>query len=346
VKRAIIMIWACALLSATTVHADTLPPQDTYYSIQFMSLPISSLEKGRTICERLKSRGYLVYYLKVNLKGTDRIRLKAGLFPTVTDAKTFGDAFRQKENFDFFVTNADVKVMVCDSTSELIATPNALWYGDDQGYRELIRFDHGSVDGADVLDRTVVGLSADGSKATCTRGSRRYDIPLATQLPPEKSGEKEAPVDEGNAETYYESGLAFYKQEKLALAERDLSRALLIDPEHVSAYYYRGIARYRQGRYDQAIADCTRILEIDPRHVGAYNIRALVWLETGELDRAVKDCDAALKVDPQNIAALSTLGVAWLQKGEVDWACSDLKKACDLGRCDTLETVRKQGFCQ
>lgn len=343
--RIFILVTVYCLLHVPALSA-VLPEQDQHYSIQFLAIPMVHKEKGLAIYEQLKAKGYFVYFIKIDVKGTSWMRLKAGLFPTVTEATEFGARFKQQERFDFFVANADVRVNADDRGRRIITTPNALWVNGANGFRELLVYHPETISSIEVLDRITTTLSSDGTLVTCDIGSRQHTIRLRDAMP---AGEKQTPVledDAGDAEADYQKGFAYYKQARLDQAEVYFDRALKQDPLLVSAYYYRGIVHYRQGKYDQAIADCTNALEINPRHTEAYNIRAIVWLEKGEVDRAIKDCDRVLKIDPQNIAAYSTLGVAWLKKGELEWACSDLHKACDLGRCETLETVKKQGYCQ
>ena len=348
------MVWCLAVallfvlgLPASEMHA-AVPEQTEYYSIQFMAIPLAHKEKGHAIYEQLKAKGYFVYFLKIDVKGTNWMRLKAGLFPTVTQAKEFGNNFKKQEGFDFFITNADVRVYAPDAENEIVTTPNALWMINKTGSREMLLFSPETIESVDVLDRTETTLSQDKTQVICNHGSRQYVIQLIEQLqlPIDEETKHDTELEDGDAAALYEKGFAYYKQEELDQAKVYFNKTLSLDPQHVSAYYYRGIVHYRQALYDQAIADCTSALKINPRHTEAYNIRALVWLEKGEIDRAIRDCDRVLKMDPQNIAAYSTLGVAWIQKGELEWGCSDLRKACDLGRCETLETVRKQGYCE
>jgi tetratricopeptide (TPR) repeat protein len=323
-----------------------LPEQGQYYSVQFAATPLAQKEKGLVIYEQLKAKGYFVYFVKVTVKGMDWMRLKAGIFATVTQAKEFGDQFKQQEGYDFFVTNADVRVLVLDAENQIITTPNTVWMIDNTGYRELLLFNPDSIESTDVLDRIETTLSSEGTRLVCRFDSRHYTLQLKDDQAVAKKTSPAMEADAGDAESLYKKGFAHYKKENLEQARVHFDKALRLDPQLVSAYYYRGIVYYRQGKYDQAIQDCNSALKINPMHTEAYNIRALVWLEKGEIDRAIKDCDRVLKIDPQNIAAYSTLGVAWLQKGELEWACSDLRKACDLGRCETLETVKKQGYCE
>lgn len=345
------MVWCLAVallfawgLPASEIHA-AVPEQTGYYSIQFMAIPMAEKEKGQAIYEQLKAKGYFVYFFKTEVKGTNWMRLKAGLFPTVTQAKEFGNDFKKQEGFDFFVTNADVRVYTPDAENEIVTTPNALWILDKTGYREMLLFNPETIESIDVLDHIETSLSSDGTHVISNHGYRKYTIQLKDELPIDEETPYDMELEADDAATLFEKGFTYYKQENLERAKTYFNKTLIVDPQHASAYYYRGIVHYRQGLYDQAIADCTEALKINPLHTEAYNIRALVWLEKGEIDRAIKDCDRVLKMDPQNIAAYSTLGVAWIQKGELEWGCSDLRKACDLGRCETLETVKKQGYC-
>ncbi|MEN8244784.1 MAG: tetratricopeptide repeat protein [Thermodesulfobacteriota bacterium] len=332
------------LLAVPAIPA-VLPEQGQYYSIQFTSIPMTHFEKVLTIYERLKAKGYLVYFFKTEVKGTNWVRLKVGLFPTMTQAREFGARFKEQEGFDFFVTNADVRLYASDGGHQIILTPNAIWIDDKAGQRELLLFGSEAIEAIDVLERMEFTLSPDGDYFLWRLDSQQYTIQLNDQQSATEQTEHDMEAENGDAETFYQQGFALYKKEQLEQAKVYFGKALRLDPQLVSAYYYRGVVHYRQEKYDLAIADCTSAVKINPLHTEAYNIRALVWLEKGEVDRAIRDCDRVLKIDPQNIAAYSTLGVAWLQKGELDWACSDLRKACDLGRCETLETVRKQGYC-
>jgi len=360
-RRLVLLIAAIGCLLPLSAIPAELPEQSQYYSIQFTAIPVAHKERGLTLYNNLKTKGYFVYFFKTQVKGADWMRLKAGLFPTVTQAKEFGAHFKRQEGYDFFVANADVRIHAVDADRQIIMTPNALWEKNHSGYSELRLISPESIEPVDVLQRMEIIESPDGAHLICRLDSREYTLQLEARQTvaeqaessikqDEQAGAEQAESsieqDEGDAQAFFEQGFSYYKKENLKQAKTYLDKALRTNPQHTSAYYYRGVVHYRQGNYDQAIEDCTNALKINPLHTEAYNIRALVWLEKGEIDRAIKDCDRVLKIDPQNIAAYSTLGVAWLQKGELEWACSDLRKACDLGRCETLETVKKQGYCQ
>lgn len=334
----------CCLL-LVPVMATALPEQSQYYSIQITAIPMADKQKVLTIYEQLKAKGYLVYFFRTEVKGTNWVRLKAGLFPTMSLAREFGIRFKEQEGFDFFVTNADVRLYAPDAGHQIILTPNAIWMDDKAGHQELLLFGSETIQPIDVLERMEFILSPDGDNLLWRLDSQQYTIQLKDPQSAAEQTARDMEAEGGDAETCYQQGFDFYKKEQLEQAKVYFDKALRLDPQLASAYYYRGVVHYRLEKYDQAIADCTSAVKINPLHTEAYNIRALVWLEKGEVDRAIKDCDRVLKIDPQNIAAYSTLGVAWLQKGELDWACSDLRKACDLGRCETLETVKKQGYC-
>ena len=341
---AILSMVVYCLLTVPAIPA-ALPEQSQYYSIQFTSIPMADKQKALTLYEQMKAKGYLVYFFRTEVKGTNWVRLKVGLFPTMTRAREFGVRFKEQEGFDFFVTNADVRVYTPDTKHQIVLTPNSIWMADKAGHLELLLFGSEAIQPTDVLERMEFTRSPDEDYLLWRLDSQQYTIQLKEPQPAAEQTERHMEAEDGDAQACYQQGFALYKKEQLEQAKVYFDKALRLDPQLVSAYYYRGVVHYRQEKYDRAIADCTSAVKINPRHTEAYNIRALVWLEKGEIDRAIKDCDRVLKIDPQNIAAYSTLGVAWLQKGELEWACSDLRKACDLGRCETLETVKKQGYC-
>ena len=68
----------------------------------------------------------------------------------------------------------------------------------------------------------------------------------------------------GNAEAYYNRGLAYGKKGKYDQAISDFTRALELNPGNARAYDRRGFAYGKKGQYDQAISDFTKALEINP----------------------------------------------------------------------------------
>jgi tetratricopeptide (TPR) repeat protein len=363
------------------------------------------MKAGLTLYEKLKAKGYLVYYLKAELDGTWWMRLRVGVFGSVPEAEKFGNNFSQVESFNFFVTTANVRVDAYQSEYDIITTPSAIWMRINSSAKELFYFGRSKIETIAKIEKSRPVISPDGNAIIFNHESRQYSFPVRNEKTVNKSapvakalvvigisrianGDLDNAIEDFNraielnpdlakafssrglayrrkgwydhaiadynkslvlnphdAETYNKRGFSWYQKGNLERAIDDFDRAIGIDPQYTLAFFNRGVAFHQKGALDRAIEDCNKVLELNSEHSEAYGIRCLAWLEKGELDHALKDCDQALKLNPQNISAYSTRGVIWLQAGELEMACSDLAKACNLGSCETLKTVKEKGYC-
>ncbi|MCZ6792555.1 MAG: tetratricopeptide repeat protein [Planctomycetota bacterium] len=61
-------------------------------------------------------------------------------------------------------------------------------------------------------------------------------------------------------------------------------------------------------RYGLAEKELSRALEVNPRHAGAYTARGSLWLSDGDLPQAVADFEKALEINPASLETLGLLG--------------------------------------
>jgi tetratricopeptide (TPR) repeat protein len=94
-------------------------------------------------------------------------------------------------------------------------------------------------------------------------------------------------------------GLAREKANDLAAAEKDYTKALLMNPAYATAHNNRGTIRFLRQDYALALADYERAIEFDPRMVEAYFNRGLVRVHMGRYREAAEDFDRVLMIDPE-----------------------------------------------
>lgn len=78
-------------------------------------------------------------------------------------------------------------------------------------------------------------------------------------------------------------------------------------------HFKRGNTYSEKGRFDRAISEYTKAIEIDPKNSWAYNSLAYVYL----------------------------VGLSDMAK-----ACKNYIKACELGRCDTYNDLKRKNLCK
>lgn len=133
------------------------------------------------------------------------------------------------------------------------------------------------------------------------------------------------------AEMYYILGSTRMRVRDDDEAERLLSRALLLDPDHSSAANHLGLVLERRGVGEQAQQHYLRAVEIDPGHATAHvNLGNLLWRE-GEGQRAVAHYRQALKVDSNDARAHNGLGAALAGQGRFRDAVYHFREAARIG---------------
>jgi tetratricopeptide (TPR) repeat protein len=93
-------------------------------------------------------------------------------------------------------------------------------------------------------------------------------------------------------------GIARARQNDLAGAVEDYSRALKLDPRYLPALANRASARYHLKQYDKVVEDCTRALRRQPRLAKAWLFRGLAKAHLGSGTDAREDLFKFLRLAP------------------------------------------------
>ena len=149
-----------------------------------------------------------------------------------------------------------------------------------------------------------------------------------------------------DARVYYNRGLSLYRMGKHRGAIDDYSRAIRLAPDYADAYINRGGAYGTLRKYSRAVEDLDKAISMNPDDPQAYLNRGLVYQEWKKYKKAVIDYTKVIELIPQNPFAYVNRGISYLLMGKRGPACADIRKACDLGKCDNLRMVQKKGFCK
>jgi TolB-like protein/Flp pilus assembly protein TadD len=97
-------------------------------------------------------------------------------------------------------------------------------------------------------------------------------------------------------------------------AEKELHRAIELNPNYAIAYRWYGLDLMFTGRLEEAIAEDKRALELDPLSLPINAYAGLAFFDARQFDQAIQLERKTLELDPNFISAHSFLGLAYVQK--------------------------------
>jgi tetratricopeptide (TPR) repeat protein len=104
---------------------------------------------------------------------------------------------------------------------------------------------------------------------------------------------------------------------RLADAEQDLDRAILLEPARYDTYKNRIAVCEQLKKWPKVIADCTVLAKEGPdRHSGAFRSRASAYCALHQYDKAVSDLKSALKIWPDDFSIHKELEAVYKAKGD------------------------------
>jgi TolB-like protein/DNA-binding winged helix-turn-helix (wHTH) protein/Tfp pilus assembly protein PilF len=158
-------------------------------------------------------------------------------------------------------------------------------------------------------------------------------------LPPDKSyplamkfANKALELDDTLSEAYAaraiaEDGFEF----DWAAADRDLRRAIELDPNSVLAHHQYGEYFIGVGNPERAIAELKIARELDPLSLPLMNAIGRMYREAHQYDEAMRQCKQSLDLDPNFAMGHWCLGQVYLAKRQFAEATSELRRADELG---------------
>ncbi|MGB5217141.1 MAG: tetratricopeptide repeat protein [Smithella sp.] len=153
-------------------------------------------------------------------------------------------------------------------------------------------------------------------------------------------------IKSDNLDAYYNRGTIYHQLGRYQPAVEDFSSVIRLQPDNSLAYFNRGNAYINLGRYPQAIDDFSTSISLKPDYADAYNNRAFIYLSQKRYQEAIGDYSMAISLKPDYADAYNNRAFVYLNQGNRLSGCRDAKKACALGNCQILQTVKDKGYCQ
>lgn len=116
--------------------------------------------------------------------------------------------------------------------------------------------------------------------------------------------------------------------------ERELGRAVAIDPKRFWAWFALGLCHHEQGRYIEAAGDFGVCSALFPEFAWPHLNRGLALAASGHNEEARFEYDRAIELSPNFLEGLVNRGLASLEVGDAAGAFRDLDRAVELGQRD------------
>jgi serine/threonine protein kinase/Flp pilus assembly protein TadD len=108
--------------------------------------------------------------------------------------------------------------------------------------------------------------------------------------------------------------------------ERELQRAIELNPGDATAHEFYSVALYRMGRFREGIAEGKRALELDPLSLINNRNLGVAFYAARQYDQAIEQFRKTLELDPNFLAAHQWLGNAYVQKSMYKEGIAEIEK--------------------
>ncbi len=187
-------------------------------------------------------------------------------------------------------------------------------------------------------------------------------------------------IDEDYSKSYFNMGLAFYKQGKYAFAEKFFSKALEYEPKDNTARYHRAIVNFKLKKYDTAVKDFDILINEAGANINYLKFRGMTHMKLRNYDQcradlraaiaqnakdpvlhyqlgrsylyesiyaeAIKHFDKALSIKSDFRDAIAERGIAEVYVGETERACNDFREAMKMGHRSNAVTSLFATHCE
>lgn len=144
-------------------------------------------------------------------------------------------------------------------------------------------------------------------------------------------------LDPLSAEAHAAVGLVRFQYERdWEGAERELRRAVELNPNYPAGHQYLADLLKALGRFDEATAEMRTALELDPLSMAISTGLGHVLYLSRRYDDAIAQYRTALGLDPNFVLAHLWFGRPFLQQGRFDEAIAEIQQAVELSGGSTI----------
>jgi serine/threonine protein kinase/Flp pilus assembly protein TadD len=150
------------------------------------------------------------------------------------------------------------------------------------------------------------------------------------------NAEQAVRLDDKLPEAHLSLGTVNYFGWNLPVSERELKRAIALNPNLAEAFARQGAVLQGLDRFDEAIQSCQLALELDPYSLRVHLDLYFAYFYAGRYDQAIEVCRKMLQIDSRYFPAHLDLGRAYEQKKMLDQAIAELVNARQMSNDDPL----------
>jgi len=150
-----------------------------------------------------------------------------------------------------------------------------------------------------------------------------------------QAAERALALDDQSADAHTSFAVALWWEKDWLGAERELRRAIELNPGHVTARHWYALLLSGMGRLEEGVQQGRRASELDPFSLSANSNHALLCYVARDYDCAIEQVRHALELNDSYAFAYGVLVLAYAKKGMYEDALRAASKAVEFGGAQT-----------
>ncbi|MBI3116590.1 MAG: tetratricopeptide repeat protein, partial [Thaumarchaeota archaeon] len=282
-------------------------------------------------------------------KAGNRIRVNVQLINAGNESHVWSESYDRQLD-DIFAVQTDIAAKVAEALRLELSTPEELRQRRTPNLEAYTLYLRGRFAGTKMSKESLlkaieyyekaVALAPDFASCYADLAQAWLMLGFFEMMPPADAtpkaklyATKALELDDRIAGGHVAMGRLFRLFEwKFVEAERELKRAVELEPNLSTAHAFRAQGLMALGRKEETEAEAKRALELDPFSATTCQILGTVYLYDGRYDEAIELFERALEIDPNSPFPLGNLGLAHVQKGSFDRGIPLLERAVDIER--------------
>ena len=155
-----------------------------------------------------------------------------------------------------------------------------------------------------------------------------------------KSFKKAIELNPKHSMALYEVGVICEKRKDYDAAIKNYTESLRIK-ENSEAFQSLGVCYLKKGMLKEAYRNLTKAMLLNPNKYTIYNNLGAVFEKLGNYDSAVQMLEIGTKLNPKNVIGFYNLGVALDKKGDFGNALNAYEKSVELGHSKSEEIKKR-----
>lgn len=138
-------------------------------------------------------------------------------------------------------------------------------------------------------------------------------------------------LDETIPESHYAMGTkAFLIEADWEKADKELRRALELNPNYLDVHIQYALTLVSIGRRDESIVEIEKALRLDPLSARAHTVAQGVYALAGKFGEAIEHFQKAIELEPNSGTAYNNLGFTFALMGKWEEGLKSIEKAFEL----------------